>query len=350
MNLVVHKFELRQPSEVYIAASRYRKFWCYRKKFYNKISEISHFLHLFRFTQPKKGAREMGGTIFTEINQVLSSFPPFNSFRGGEISATEYQKWVQEDGFGTVEGLNEDKINLSARFPRDKHEFVRMVLSQCRALDIIDDDSYDAKDTDEALGKVEASYEHGKYATYIFPEESALLYAIVRNARPARAVFMGSYYGYWAIAAKAAMPTMDLTLLDINQEVMEVAQKSFGNCGLNVKTKFTVADAEEEVAGIEDIDLLVLDAEGPKSNAIPEDYRDKAIYYPHLKAALNNLKSGALLVAHNVILSNFTGGAYFEEKQRYYRQQYKKFLPLLQENFTYIVLDSTEGTLVARKN
>ena len=222
-------------------------------------------------------------------------------------------------------------------------------MAQCRAVDLISDDRYEAEVVEQNLEEVLGKYDHGNYTTYIFPEENALLYAIVRNVRPRRAACMGSYYGYWAMAAKAAHPDLNLTLLDVDPAVMQLAQKNFENLKLERDTTFLIGDAEELVNGIGSVDLLILDAEGPKSEEIPEDYRDKAIYYPLLKAACNTLAPGALVIAHNVILSNFTDGIYFEEKLRNYRKQYTKFLSLLREHFVYTVIDSTEGTLVARK-
>ena len=50
---------------------------------------------------------------------------------------------------------------------------------------------------------------------------------------------------------------------------------------------------------------------------------------------------GALVVAHNVILANFTDGPYFEAKQQNYRSQHAKFLPLLRGHFVFTVIDST---------
>ena len=160
---------------------------------------------------------------------------------------------------------------------------------------------------------------------------------------------MGSYYGYWAVAAKAAYLDLDITLFDVDSAVMDLSRKNFERLGLARGTTFTVGDAEVLAAGLRDIDLLILDAEGPKSEGVAVDYRDKAIYYPLLKAAFSILAPGALVIAHNVILSNFTDGFYFEEKQDNYRKQYSKFLPFLREHFLYTVIDSTEGTLVARK-
>jgi predicted O-methyltransferase YrrM len=291
----------------------------------------------------------MSGTAYTKIDKTLGASVSYIAFRHGEISVALYQKWAEGEGSISMPSLNEDQINLSARFPRDKHDFVRRALAQCRALDIITNDHYDAQSADQTLANVDAKYDHGGHLTYIFPEENALLYAIVQNVRPRRAACMGSYYGYWAAAAKAAQPDMSITLLDVNPTVMDLAQKNFELLGLAHDADFVVGNAENLASSLGNIDLLILDAEGPKSEDIPVDYRDKAIYYPLLKSALDNLVPGALVIAHNVILANFTDGSYFEEKQRNYREQYAKFLPLLQDHFLYTVIDSTEGVLVARK-
>lgn len=219
--------------------------------------------------------------------------------------------------------MNEDQTNLSARFPHDKHDFVRRALSQCRSLDILDDDQYDTESVEQNLSKIDAAFDHENFLKYVFPEENALLYTTVRNARPRRAACIGSYYGYWALTAKAACTDISITLLDIDATVMSLAEKTFQHLGLTHNATFALGNAEELVATLGPLDLLILDAEGPKSEDVPEDYRDKGIYYPHLKSALENLVPGALVVAHNVILGNFTQGVYFEGRQRYYREQYK---------------------------
>jgi predicted O-methyltransferase YrrM len=290
----------------------------------------------------------MGGTVYAKVDSALGAYASYTAFRQGNISVAAYQKWIEVEGSATETSLNQDQINLSARFPHDKHEFVRRAMAQCRAVDVIVDDRYEAEFAEQALAEVDAKYDHGNYTTYIFPEENALLYAIVRNVRPRRAACMGSYYGYWAMAAKAAHPDLDLTLLDVDPAVMQLARKNFEILKLERNTAFLLGSAEQFDCGVGSVDLLILDAEGPKSKEVPEDYRDKAIYYPLLRAACAILAPGALVIAHNVILSNFTNGAYFEEKQLDYRKQYMKFLTLLREHFIYTVIDSTEGILVAR--
>src|SRR5579862_9082043 len=185
----------------------------------------------------------MSGTAYAKIDRALSSSTSYVASRRGEISVAAYQKWAEGEGSVTTTSLNEDQINLSARFPNDKHDFVRRAMSQCRALDIIADDHYDAEIVEQDLAKVDAGYDHGNYLTYIFPEENALLYAIVRNVRPRRAACMGSYYGYWAVAAKAAHPDLVMTLLDVNPAVMDLSRKNFEHLGLARDTTFTVGDA-----------------------------------------------------------------------------------------------------------
>lgn len=291
----------------------------------------------------------MGGTAYTKIDNALKSAAPYIAFRNGTLSAKKYQKIIESDSTFSSVGLNRDQLNLSARFPHDKHDFVRRAISQCRSHDLIASEIYEAEFVEEKLNHLVDDFSHGDNLTYIFPEECALLYSLALNFQPRNAVFMGSYYGYWSVFAKAAVPDLHVTLLDINPKVMDLARENYQRLGLASGAEFLVEDAEQVVTGLEDVDLLVLDAEGPKSLEVDEDHRDKAIYYPHLKAALGCLAPGALLVAHNVILSNRTDGGYFEEKQQSYRRQYSKFLALLRENFFYTIIDSTEGTLVARK-
>ena len=291
----------------------------------------------------------MCGTAYSKIHTALQPFNSYTLFCSWKTSPAVYQKWIEQEIHAMANTLSEDQINLSARFPRDLHDFVRRAVAQCCALDIIDDGSYDETATEHHLEVMSTKYAHDNYLTYIFPEETALLYAVVRNFRPRRAAFMGSYYGYWAASAKAAFSEMDIALFDLDSTVMELAIRNFEELGLASNAVFEVGDAEALVKNLRDIDLLVLDATGPNSNDIPTDYRDKAIYYPHLGAAFDMLKPGGLLVAHNVILSNFTNGSYFEAKQQNYREQYTKFLPFVQEHFRYIVVDTTQGVMVARK-
>ena len=295
------------------------------------------------------GASNMGSTAHAKITDALKGIPSYIAFRAGHISAPAYQTWIENEGSQKVPSLTEDQLNRSARFPHDLHIFVSRALAHCRALDILPDDRYDPATIEKAFSDVFSKYNHGRNLTYIFPEESALLYAIVRIAKPRHAVFAGSYYGYWGVAAKAACRDMDTSLIDIDPVVMALASQNFANLGLDQNVSFLVDDAEAVIPSLDAIDLLVLDATGPACEEVHMDYREKAIYFPHLQAAMARLAPGALVVAHNVLLENFTGGRFWEEKKNAYRKQYVKFLALVSADFVWTVIDSTEGVLVARK-
>jgi predicted O-methyltransferase YrrM len=165
----------------------------------------------------------------------------------------------------------------------------------------------------------------------MLPEESALIYNIALNIRPNRAVFMGSYNGFWVASAKVAWPETEIILLDLDPVVMELVRRNFTTLGLSS------GDAEAQVKDIRDVDLLVA------------KHRGKATYYPHARVAFEALQSGGFMVAHNVILSNFANGPYFETKQQGYRKQYEKFPPFVCQHFRPVVQDTTQGMLVARK-
>lgn len=241
------------------------------------------------------------GTIYNNIEKALGPISVYNSFRRGDIGVEAYQLWIENESHQSPEVavLNSDQLNLSGRFPRDKHEFVQRALSQCMAHDVVTGDQYNKEATEQAMARIDAGYKHDSLFTYIFPEESAFLYAVVNNEQPRRAAFLGSYYGYWAAAAKAAYPAMELTLVDINPLVTSQATRNFGDLGLEARTHFVTGDAEVHARSLRGLDLVILDAEGPRGDDdVPQDYRDKAIYYPHLKAVIDNMLPGSLLIAH----------------------------------------------------
>ncbi|KAK7222791.1 hypothetical protein V2G26_010794 [Clonostachys chloroleuca] len=148
------------------------------------------------------------------------------------------------------------------------------------ALDILPKDEFPLT-VEEDVENVTANYEHGNYLTYISPEEFALLFAIVHNQLPQKAVFMGSSYCILGYGSKRCSSRMALTLIDVDPVVMRLAEHNFEDAHLVDNTEFLVGDAEMLVKEIQ-----VLDAEGPKSEDMPDDSCDKAIYYRQLKAAI----------------------------------------------------------------
>ena len=292
----------------------------------------------------------MSGTAYNIITEQLLKTLQFRRYLSREISPRDYFRWVNDQGGYQRICLNEDQLGLSTRLPRDWRDFVRFVLKEADRRGIVASDEAYTEDFLQLFQQVDLSFDHSGRMTYIFPEEAHILYAIARTAKPKRGVFMGSYYGYWAIWAKAALlDTCEVTLIDIDPNVMEIARRNFSAFGLNTKVTYIIDDAIEAVKNIEDIDLLVLDAEGPKDPMLDLDFQDKAIYYPMLKAALPGLSSEAILVAHNVLLDNVSGIDYFERKISYNRCQYQKFIPLAMSVFYTMNIESTEGMIIGKR-
>ncbi|SCF24432.1 Predicted O-methyltransferase YrrM [Micromonospora matsumotoense] len=195
-------------------------------------------------------------------------------------------------------------------------------------------------------------FEHAGRTTFIFPEEARLLFALAHQVRPRNAVFLGSYYGYWAIWAAPAVLASGgrMTLVDVDADAMATARSNMAALGFADSVDFVVADAIDFAQHqLRDVDLCVLDAEGPKEGPVP-DLLDKAIYFPITQAVTPALLPNALLVAHNVLLQNLTANAYFAGRIEHNRAQFGKWMTHLTEHYNvHRVYPSSEGTGVYRK-
>lgn len=196
------------------------------------------------------------------------------------------------------------------------------------------------------------AFDHDGRTTYIFPEEARLLYALAHLLRPRTTVFLGSYYGYWAVWALPGILAGGghVTLVDTDAAVMELARRNLARLGLDAGVEFVVADATvPPPTGTAVVDLCVLDAEGPK-DCPDEDLRDKAIYHPIMRAWTPSLRPGGVLVAHNMLLGNLSPNAYFEAKILHNRGQYARFERHLGEHYDVRrVYPTSEGVGVYRR-
>ena len=76
-------------------------------------------------------------------------------------------------------------------------------------------------------------YDHGPFRTYIYPEEARLLFAIADILRPKAAIFLGSYYGYWARAPLAVIARHGgrAVLVDPDPQAQAVARRNLKSAG-----------------------------------------------------------------------------------------------------------------------
>ncbi|MDH6109375.1 putative O-methyltransferase YrrM [Kitasatospora sp. MAP12-15] len=294
----------------------------------------------------------VSGPAVAIIDDALSAFPEYRAFRRAETSRSAYCAWV---GSGAVDpgriGLTEDQLNLSTRLPVNGRAHVDRILGELHAAGLIDATDYPAEEFDALFTQVSAGFRHHPFTTYIFPEEARLLYALAHLAAPRRTVFPGSYYGYWAVWAMPGIIAAGGTaeLIDINPETMDLARRNLEALGLSKGVEYVTGDAIAYGRTLRDVDLCVLDAEGPKDAADPE-LRDKAIYHPIMRATTPALRPGGLLVAHNMLLENLTDNPYFARRISANEAQYTAFHEHLAEHYDRrAVLPTTEGTGVYRK-
>jgi predicted O-methyltransferase YrrM len=136
--------------------------------------------------------------------------------------------------------------------------------------------------------------------TAITPRMQRLLYAVNAIARPANMIAAGVFCGNTFIsnAGAAVGPGTCYTAesligLEIKPAEAQRAERNVRKIDPTGVARVLAADAVEYVADFDgQIDLLYLDADGDKG-------RGKGIYLEILQAALDGLRPGSLVLAHN---------------------------------------------------
>ncbi|HEV2376042.1 MAG TPA: class I SAM-dependent methyltransferase [Streptosporangiaceae bacterium] len=248
--------------------------------------------------------------------------------------------------------LNTDQLNLATRFPADEEHAVAVILDDLAADGVLATAAYDADGYLSHADRVAEHLRHGGYLTYIFPEEARLLYAVADIVRPRRTLFVGSYYGYWAAFAMPGIAAAGGTavLIDPNPEVLGLSRENLDRLGYGGRCQFVCEDAATYLRRQpEGCDLVVQDAEGPKTGADP-DRLGKAIYYPLTVAATPLLRPGGLMVAHNIMLSNLTDNDYFRGKVAHNHGELALFHRYVDKHYDRVKdFPTTEGVGIYRR-
>jgi predicted O-methyltransferase YrrM len=293
-----------------------------------------------------------GGTVFDLIEEALGPVSQYRDFRAGRLPQEQYAAWMTTEGESAARGLlNEDQRNLSTRFPLDDRRYVDELLRDLNTAGIVTSATQPDRAFTVYRERVAQCTEHGGRTTYIFPEEARLLFALAHVLQPKRAVFLGSYYGYWALWALPGIVAAGgtATLVDVDPAVMSIAERNVAALGFAHAVEPVVADAIEVARGLQDIDLCVLDAEGPEVAADPE-LTGKAIYHPIMRSATPAIRPGGVLVVHNMLLQNLTASTYFDRKIEHNRNQFSRFLPHLETYYDRSrVYPTSEGVGIYRR-
>ncbi|MBP2857290.1 hypothetical protein J8657_06715 [Dickeya oryzae] len=296
----------------------------------------------------------MPGTAYQIICNALNNNPEFHSFRENQISRKEYFKNIVEKKDSLLgREFNEDMLNLSARMPSDPDAFVDELLNELYKMDIIPNTIYDKNLYSNTEKIIAENFLHRDRKTFIFPEESRLIFALADILKPKRIAFMGSYYAFWAIWTLPVLPNgSSIWLMDIDETCQVLARENITSLGLGkqVNIYHESQDAIASITNITDLDWIVLDAEGPKTGPDDEDLIDKAIYYPMIRQGYTSLNEGGLMIAHNILLENTTDSPYIQEKIDWNTKMFSKFIPFLNQNFrSFTHFESTEGVGIAKK-
>src|ERR1044072_189516 len=114
-----------------------------------------------------------------------------------------------------------------------------------------------------------------------------LLQVLTQLQRPARALEVGTYFGYSAIhIARGLVGGVRLTTVEIDAEVAAVARRNFEVCGVADRVELFVADAAEHLKSLETESFGLIFIDGEK--------RDYPLY---LKLCAPLLTPGGLVIA-----------------------------------------------------
>lgn len=144
---------------------------------------------------------------------------------------------------------------------------------------------------DDILARIRRQIpERGLPEIMLSSEEAAFLHFLAVAIGASRIIEVGTLGGYSGVWLARALPgDGSLTTIDINPEHADVAREHFELAGLGDKVDLRVGDAAEVLPELSDrgpYDMLFLDSDGRG-------------YIGYLEWALDNLRPGGVVAAHN---------------------------------------------------
>lgn len=292
------------------------------------------------------------GPVFTIAQSVLAGRPEYQSFLAGG-SRGEFSVFLDSIAPDLIAaGLPPDDVQFAKRYPRSQAAFVGDALARLTGVGILPQPDYDETAYERLAAQLRDGYEHGPFRTYIYPEEARLLFAIADILRPRSAIFLGSYYGYWARAPLSVIARYGgrAVLVDPDPKAQDVARYNLKAAGLLDAVELAVTTGQDYLRQTsERYDLVVLDAETPRDFPDPQQ-RGKAVYGPLLQHALSCMTPDATLVCHNYLFEDVAGCRFFDRIVERNRDELGAFLDIAAREFAGLVeCTSTEGVGVGRR-
>jgi predicted O-methyltransferase YrrM len=294
------------------------------------------------------------GPIAEQAYSVIRDRPEFLAFQNGG-ARQDFAAFLDRIAPDLIAaGLPPEDVHFAKRYPESADSFVRQALLDLRGAGIIRSADHDAAHYRKIVEEMGRYYSHGHFRTYIYPEEAQLLYALTAIEQPRRAIFLGSYYGYWAHPAILAIARSggSAVLVDPDPSAQDIARSNVTNAGIAGSVEIVVATGQQYLSALPDgspsFDLVVLDAETPRDHPDPRQ-RGKRIYEPLFEAVLPHTRPGALLVCHNILFTDIAACDWFDTVIERNHAELDPFLALVQRTCgQFSECTSTEGVGVGR--
>jgi predicted O-methyltransferase YrrM len=292
------------------------------------------------------------GPVFDIALPVLAPTVGFRAFQAGG-SRADFARFLDSIAPDLIAaGLPVEDVHFAKRYPRSPDAFVDDMLLDLNAQGILPGIEYDKDWYRTLTAGMNDNYRHGSFRTYIYPEEARLLFAAVNILRPKSAVFLGSYYGYWAHTALASIVRHGgrAVLVDPDPAAQAVARGNIERAGLSGRVEVAVTSGQQFADEVENsYDLVVLDAEGPRDHPDPEQ-RGKCIYAPLLRHILPRIAKNACLACHNILFQDIANCRYFDAVIERNHRELDPFMALASAEFPlFLECTSTEGVGFWRK-
>jgi predicted O-methyltransferase YrrM len=297
-------------------------------------------------------ARAVTGPIYDVAASVLTSHDEFRQFRAGELSRAEYCTFLDSIKSKLIAaGLPVEDVEFAKRYPASDTTFVDDALADLVAHRILESDKYDAALFDTVFRDVQDNFDHGRFKTYIYPEEARLLFAVADILKPRRAVFLGSYYGYWAYPATVVIAGSGgrVVLVDPDEQSQSIARRNFTRSPYGDAVEIQTMKGEQYLRDNDaEFDFVVLDAEGPRTHPDPEQ-RGKRVYNSLLRNSLPRMSSRAMLACHNILFHDHSGAKFFDQVIARNHDELGDFMNSVSREFSFREYTSTEGVGIGRR-
>ncbi|MCE2906730.1 MAG: class I SAM-dependent methyltransferase [Anabaena sp. CoA2_C59] len=294
---------------------------------------------------------KVSGTLFENVYRVIHSESHAQDFFEGKLSRHEWIDFLDRQRQLLVNAkIPSADVDFAKRYPGSINSFISTTYQDPTFQDwlLLPEDWQSVCQSAEQT--IRGSFEHQSAATYIYPEEGYLMLTLAQAFRAKRAIFLGSYYGYWAAWAMAALELVGGTavLLDPNEDCCALARHNLKSLYPNVAIEVVASTGQDYLANYdgdryEPFDFVVLDAELPPDYP-DENLRGKGLYYALLESVLPHLADRSLLVCHNILLNDQTGSEVLNAVVERNRKELKPFLELVQKNYQFFrEIPTTEG-------